>query len=107
MDGCAGRLKALLDRFVVDVSLPRREDRRELGTERRDAPDDADRRTAASATGGRRRVALARHWLSRRSEIGRRLHGEELGVASAEVHELVMRAALDDAAVVKHVDAVG
>src|SRR5438094_688849 len=106
MDGRACRRKALRDRVVVDVSLPRREDRRELGTERRDAPDDADRRTAASATGGRRRVALARHWLSRRSEIGRRLHGEELGVASAEMHELVVRPTLDDTTVVEHVDAV-
>src|SRR2546422_8189 len=33
-------------------------------------------------------------------------HGEELGVASAEMHELVVRPTLDDTPIVEHVDAV-
>src|SRR2546421_916734 len=59
----------------------------------------ATRRSSAASS-------LGSHALSGRSEIRRRLHGEELRIASAEVHELVVRPALDDATFVKDVDAV-
>src|SRR5437660_5083967 len=50
--------------------------------------------------------ALASHALPGGSEIRRGLHREELRVAATEVDELVVRPALDDAALVEDIDAI-
>src|SRR6266850_751918 len=93
------------DKVVLrNLPLPRRKDRRKLGTQRRYAIDDAARRTAAAARGGV--FALGSDALASRSEIRGRLHGEELGVTAAELHQLVMRSAFLNPAFVKDVDAV-
>src|SRR6267378_7798797 len=51
--------------------------------------------------------SLTSHALPRRSEIRGGLHGEELRIATADRHELLVRAALDDAALVQDIDPVG